>query len=272
MQNLLSLLASFGLIIMATAVQSQVQFVEPGEEIYFSFPMEYWGDPYVQYSENGAEWNDLFMFNNAPIIAATETTGFYRLRMYDEPCDSSYFSNVVEIVICDLSANLVSNPTTGRIWMDRNLGASQVATSPTDTAAYGGYYQWGRATTDFTPAPDFPFDWSVPQNDNLWQGVNGIYNPCPAGFRIPTEAEWNEERLSWGSDNTAGAFGSPLKLTAAGNRYLGDGAFYGVGSGGFYWSSSVSGIHARRLYFGSSSDGMGSHNRANGNSVRCIKD
>ena len=31
----------------------------------------------------------------------------------------------------------VTNPTTGRIWMDRNLGATQVATSSTNANAYG---------------------------------------------------------------------------------------------------------------------------------------
>src|SRR5690554_6304293 len=34
--------------------------------------------------------------------------------------------------------------TTGKVWMDRNLGASQVATTSTDAAAYGDLYQWGR--------------------------------------------------------------------------------------------------------------------------------
>jgi len=33
---------------------------------------------------------------------------------------------------------------TGRIWLDRNLGASRVALSPTDTQAYGDYFEWGR--------------------------------------------------------------------------------------------------------------------------------
>ena len=33
---------------------------------------------------------------------------------------------------------------TGKVWMDRNLGAAQVATSATDEAAYGDLYQWGR--------------------------------------------------------------------------------------------------------------------------------
>jgi hypothetical protein len=34
----------------------------------------------------------------------------------------------------------------GQIWMDRNLGASRVATSSTDSEAYGDLYQWGRGT------------------------------------------------------------------------------------------------------------------------------
>ena len=38
----------------------------------------------------------------------------------------------------------VLNPITGKTWMDRNLGASQVATSSSDAAAYGDLYQWGR--------------------------------------------------------------------------------------------------------------------------------
>ena len=40
--------------------------------------------------------------------------------------------------------DLVSSAT-GRTWMDRNLGATQVATSTTDAASYGDLYQWGRA-------------------------------------------------------------------------------------------------------------------------------
>ena len=104
---------------------------------------------------------------------------------------------------------------TGRIWMDRNLGASQVATSLTDVLSYGDYYQWGRlsdghqlatsATTstlsnsdvpgnsDFIISPCCRFDWLFNRNNNLWQGVNGINNPCPAGFRLPTSAELQAE-------------------------------------------------------------------------------
>ena len=34
--------------------------------------------------------------------------------------------------------------STGRIWMDRNLGATRVPTSASDAQGYGDLYQWGR--------------------------------------------------------------------------------------------------------------------------------
>jgi hypothetical protein len=188
----------------------------------------------------------------------------------------------------------VYNPITGRTWMDRNLGASQVATSSTNAAAYGDLYQWGRLTdghesrtsgttstnsgTDVPGHGNFilesssPHDWRVPQNDNLWQGASGTNNPCPTGFRLPTEAEWDAERLSWSSNDANGAFGSPLKLVVGGYRYRYDGSFIHVGSYGTYWSSSVSGTYARYLFFKSGNAYMGSDIRANGFSARCIKD
>jgi len=181
-----------------------------------------------------------------------------------------------------------------RIWMDRNFGASQVATSSTDAAAYGDLYQWGRdadghqlrgsATTSTTSSADdpghgnfiatdsSPYDWRVPQNDTLWQGVSGINNPCPAGFRLPTNTELDVERASWSSQNSAGAFNSPLKLVTAGNRGRSNGTLDSVGSYGLYWSSTVDGASARNLYFYSGYANMDSNHRAYGFSVRCLED
>jgi uncharacterized protein (TIGR02145 family) len=188
----------------------------------------------------------------------------------------------------------VRNPATGRTWMDRNLGATRVATSSTDSEAYGDLYQWGRrvdghqkrnsstistlSTTDtpshgsFILAPNSPNDWRSPQNNNLWQGVNGVNNPCPVGYRVPTIAEWTTERQSWSSNNSAGAFASPLKLPLAGGRNSSNGSLEGVGSYGGYWSSSVSGSLAQYLYFSSTDANVHDDDRAYGNSVRCLKD
>jgi uncharacterized protein (TIGR02145 family) len=186
----------------------------------------------------------------------------------------------------------VTNPTTGKTWMNRNLGASQVATSSTDQNAYGDLYQWGRradghqcrtspttgtlSSVDqpahgyFILVTNSPSDWRSPQNNNLWQGVNGVNNPCPSGYRLPTQTELNNERLSWGQNNSIGAFASPLKLTLAGARYS---TLSDVGTNGTYWSSTVSGGTASGpLFFSSSNATMTVANRACGFTVRCLKD
>ncbi len=190
---------------------------------------------------------------------------------------------------------------TGRIWMDRNLGALQVATSNTDVNSYGDLYQWGRgidghqlrtsgttntvSTTDSPGNDKFilpntnPFDWRSTQTPYLWQGVNGVNNPCPNGYRLPTDAEWNDEFRSWSGFNSNGAFASPLKLPLGGFRNEA-GIIENVGGLGQYWSSTtqITGeLYPQALFFGvlfvgaPNSVGVGSTNRAKGNCVRCIK-
>jgi hypothetical protein len=185
--------------------------------------------------------------------------------------------------------------TTGKIWMDRNLGATRVAISSLDDASYGDLYQWGRGTdghqirTSATtttlfitgnqangnfilPNNNNSGDWRSTPNDNLWQGVSGENNPCPTGYRIPTEAEWDAERLSWNSPTSGGAFASPLKLPLAGNRAFSNGLLTDAGSFGWYWSSTVNVPNSKTLLFSSGEASMTNGARSNGYSVRCIKD
>jgi len=44
--------------------------------------------------------------------------------------------------------NTVTSPHTGKVWLDRNLGATQVCTTTgsKNTSCFGDYYQWGRST------------------------------------------------------------------------------------------------------------------------------
>jgi uncharacterized protein (TIGR02145 family) len=195
----------------------------------------------------------------------------------------------------------VTNPTSGKTWMDRNLGANRAAISSTDAEAYGSMFQWGRfadghqcvnrfagygvttssttSTLSTTATPshgDFiavnNAQWQSPTVNNLWQGVDGINNPCPSGFRLPTEAEWNEERLSWSSNDSEGAFSSSLKLPLAGLREFESGLVSFTGSHARYWSSSTFELSARMLEFGANSCLVQFSTRAIGLSVRCIKD
>jgi uncharacterized protein (TIGR02145 family) len=190
----------------------------------------------------------------------------------------------------------VTNPITGKTWMDRNLGASQAATSSTDALAFGDLYQWGRradghqsinsptisalsgsdqpAHGNFISTNNHPFDWRIPPNDNLWQGLNGVNNPCPSGYRLPTITEWVAEIATWSSNNPAGAFASPLKLTVAGYRSY-NGSLINIGATGDYWSStgmSTGNIGSRGIGFNSSNAFQVGTQRSYGHSVRCIKD
>ena len=202
---------------------------------------------------------------------------------------------VVVIPLMDSSTSVSGGiPTVtsaGQVWMDRNLGALRVATKSADPDSYGTLYQWGRlgdgheyrssATVATQSSSDVPghgsfistilSDWRNPPNTNLWQGESGITNPCPAGFRVPTEAEWERERASWISKNSAGAFASPLKLASAGLRDW-DGKLLNPGILGLYWSSTVKDTDSRNLYFSKNSAGMSNNGRIGGISVRCIKD
>jgi uncharacterized protein (TIGR02145 family) len=183
---------------------------------------------------------------------------------------------------------------TGRLWMPINLGASQVATSSKDSAAYGDLYQWGRLkdghekraspTTTTLSSGDVPGhrrfiktsvspnDWRDSQNDNLWQGVSGINNPCPDGFRLPTSAEFMAEVATWSSRKAAGAFSSPLKLTVTGYRDRRTATVYSVGNQAYYKTATVSGTKTYSLRIRATDAKLVLDVRAYGDPVRCILD
>jgi uncharacterized protein (TIGR02145 family) len=186
----------------------------------------------------------------------------------------------------------VLNPVTGKVWMDRNLGASRAATSSTDAQAYGDLYQWGRrsdghqcrtsqtttmlssvdqpANGNFILAPNTPYDWRSPQNTNLWQGINGVNNPCPNDYRIPSNVELEAERLSWPSNNQVGAFASPLKFAVGGSRNESSGLISGEGNGTTLWSSTTTAGYTRLLTINGNAL-VQIYIRGYGNAVRCIK-
>jgi hypothetical protein len=212
-------------------------------------------------------------------------------------CDGTQPTTIVEIT-----------SSTGKVWMDRNLGASRAAISSTDFMAYGCLFQWGRgndghgsinwtsattgapvngstATSSATDTPgDALFitnvngDWRSTPNINLWQGVNGVNNPCPTGYRVATEIEFNNERLTWISQNPDGAFASLLKLPVGGYRDKGSALLRYNGQCGRYLASTTISSVSRGLGFNNGSmpsspntAGIYSLYRADAESIRCIK-
>lgn len=207
--------------------------------------------------------------------------------------------------LCDGLHNTTVVPVTsvtGRTWMDRNLGASRVALSYNDYQAYGGLYQWGRgndghasitwtsattgtpvngttttlSTTD-TPGNNLfiaathgspPFDWRSPQNNMRWQGVTGINNPCPGGYRLPTDLEFSNEMKAYNMTNPATAYGSALKMVFASYRDEYSGQVGAASSDGYYWNSTVINGGGGCLHFGNNTNFL---DIASGASVRCIQ-
>ena len=53
---------------------------------------------------------------------------------------------VQPIIHHGLTYKPVVSPQTGRVWLDRNIGAERACKNDEDTKCFGDYYQWGRNT------------------------------------------------------------------------------------------------------------------------------
>ena len=218
--------------------------------------------------------------------------------------------------ICECTVNS-SLPVGKLTFLCYNLGANpdmtieqQMAYTPTDdtdATVYGDLYQWGRNTdghekrtsgttttisntdtpghSNFITFPSAPYDWRSPRNNDLWGANKTPNDPCPEGWRIPTEAELSS---IWGGTNTRvwNATGTPgyklspdggatytLFLPITGSRSGINGALSGAVAGQ-YWSSGVvaSNSYYLEFYSGNVRIPLDSGGRTNGRSCRCVKE
>ena len=130
--------------------------------------------------------------------------------------------------------------------------------------------------------------WDAQQTgtDNITTAtVKTVYDPCPAGFCVPTGnlyyymgmdgSFYRAMGSSWDNTNKGATWdisttGADLFFPASGLR-LGSGSLGSVGSKGYYWSASPNGSNmGRRLEFGSSSWNWSYANRVWGFPVRAV--
>ena len=247
------------------------------------------------YATNNSGGTATFDFRNIPAIPDRNIADANHVMFYLPvlgPEGKTWLNN-------NLGANY-ANTTSSAFDLDAQ------ASSATDFNAYGSSFQWGRyadghelitwssgssgtavnavistlsssddpGNANFIKNGSPPVDWRDPQNDDLWQGVSGTNNPCPVGYRLPTETELANQRTSWSGNNSTGALASPLKWTMAGFRASSTGT---IGTThGYYWTSTIGtgsgSTKSRRLRFNSSSAGINVDDRAYGFAVRCLKD
>ena len=138
-----------------------------------------------------------------------------------------------------------------------------------------------------------PGDWLSSPDDELWHlgtesdPVKTEYDPCPAGWRVPTSAELDELRQnhsSWMSeyDQPGYWFSGASTYTdeapqvffpAAGGRNNLDGYARNRGDYGLYWSSSpIYYFDVSYLHIFSSGVNLNCNTRAYGYSVRCVQE
>ncbi|WP_428070640.1 T9SS type A sorting domain-containing protein [Chryseobacterium gambrini] len=196
----------------------------------------------------------------------------------------------------------------GKVWLQQNLGSSQVATSFDDANSYGDLFQWGRwddghqlrtSATTTTPSTNSPDGlsgtnsfiigsgtaswWATNATSDTWNAQSSTAvtsaigaDPCKTigqGWRLPTSAEWVTLVGAENINGPAAAYASQLKLPAAGYRSNTSGVLTFVGTRGYYWSSETASSGGKYLYIGSTivtptSGGP----RGQGEAVRCIKD
>ncbi|MDQ3101445.1 MAG: T9SS type A sorting domain-containing protein [Bacteroidota bacterium] len=194
----------------------------------------------------------------------------------------------------------------GHAWLQQNLGSSTVASAANEVDAFGALYQWGRWTdghqirnsslmqasslvnndpsglgagSTFFYIGTNPADWwSAGQSSDSWIGTtatatNGI-DPCSMlgeNWHIPSQADWMNLIALEGITDVASAFGSNLKLSAAGSRDGQTGTIINAGLYGNYWSSTANGLYAKDLTIGDTFvNADDDAYRSYGMSVRCI--
>jgi uncharacterized protein (TIGR02145 family) len=186
--------------------------------------------------------------------------------------------------------------TTQKPFLCYNLGAANTQADPFTPSweINGGYWQWGRkeesaagptGANEEQANADGIAGWNEEMAPNMsWVDASKTsLDPCPAGYRVPTLADWkgvlahNPRAImgSWagGTSNYDSGLkiGDHLYLPANGDRSPDEGALAGRGTLGYYWSSKENGSQfAWLLFITQDNASTTTFFRSSGFAVRCV--
>ena len=264
---------------------------------------------------------DTFKEGNA-VIAARDANGnilwSWHIWLTDQPQGQVYYNDAGTMMDRNLGATSATPGDVGARGLlyqwgrkDPFLGSSSISSTPlakstitwpscvkSDSSTGTIAYAIANPTT-FIKRNNDNFDWyytgSSSTDNTRWttsESNKSIYDPCPAGWRVPdggskgvwSKAQGSSSYFYYSYDSTnkgvnfSGKFGSASTIwyPASGYRYSDDGSLYYVVYLGSYWSASpYNNNDADAYYLHFSNDGRVNpsniSSRADGRSVRCLQ-
>ena len=272
-----------------------------------SYQTDSWGDTKIYFKTS-----DLVYYSSGnAAIAAKDASGeilwSWHIWLTDQPREQKYANNAGTMMDRNLGATCGGGGDDNSLGLlyqwgrkDPFLGSSSrfyaaeaLSTIEWPSSVPSGYdtgtieYAVQHPTT-FISMGSYNQDWLYTGSSNVdytrWQSNKTIYDPCPAGWRVPDggpDGVWAKAGITLDGNYDAAYCGmtfenngGELWYPAAGDRFCSSGVLESVNSYGNYWSVTPEGSGVYRFSFNNS--GMQNPNSDNypawGFSVRCFKE
>ena len=264
---------------------------------------------------------DVFKEGNAVIAAKDADRNIlwsWHIWLTDQPQGQVYYNNAGTMMDRNLGATSATPGDAGALGLlyqwgrkDPFLGSGSISSyrqaestiswpSTVSSNSSNGTIEYATShPTTFITYNKINWDWyyivSSSTDNTRWTTSDkpkSIYDPCPAGWRVPDGGDNGVWSKAWGSFssftnaslynstnegmNFSGKFGSASTIWYPASGYRGgyDGSLSNVGNRGYYWSASPYDSSAYSLYFSLNGGVYPSFDyyRAGGLSLRCLQE